>query len=490
MLDALEQAVEAGADAVELRLDYLHQAPEEKQLRQMMAGRDGVELIVTCRPRREGGRFDGPEEDRLALLGRAAELCPDFIDVEIGVPRHHWPKGSIIHSHHDFHSMPQDLRETAAALDASDAEINKLAFASPGPEAALAALEVLRLCHKPTIALAMGESGVASRVLAKKFGAFGTFACLQSGSESAPGQPTVDQLRKLYRWDSLTPATEVYGVIGCPLGHSLSPAIHNAAFQALGMDAVYVPLHIEPGAMGFDRFMDALLERPWADFKGLSVTIPHKENALAYVGVANCEKLAVAIGAVNTIAISADGKLRGTNTDYAAAIDALVEAMGIARDDLAGRKVAVLGAGGAARAIVAALAHYRARVTIYNRTLMRARELADEFDASADQLGAASCCDSEIIINTTPVGMSPKVDASPLTSIPPAAKVVFDTIYNPRRTRLLAEAQAAGCTTVGGVEMFIGQAKAQFETWTGRPAPLDVMREVVDRELSAREAAR
>jgi 3-dehydroquinate dehydratase/shikimate dehydrogenase len=455
------------------------------------------QAVITCRPLREGGRFTGDESQRLDLLRRAAAPGPLAVDVEMDVPPSDWPGGPIILSHHDFARVPADLDGLIRRLDASPAAINKVAFTAAGAEDALLALDVLRAARKPTIALAMGQAGVASRILARKFGAFGTFASLDRGAESAPGQPTLAEFKDLYRWDSIGPATAVYGVIGCPVAHSMSPAIHNAAFAAAGLDAVYVPLLVQPGPANFNRLMDALLARGWMDVRGLSVTIPHKENALAYLGAqatrrnaaarspgVAIDELAMKIGAVNTITIGTDGTLRGDNTDYSAALDALCCRMGIERAGLAGQGVAVLGAGGAARSIVAALRHHDAEVTVYNRTVARAERLADEFACRAAPIDAADRTDARIIINCTPVGMDPNLDESPLGRIPPGAKVVFDTIYNPVRTRLLRDAALAGCLTVTGLEMFVNQAVAQFEIWTGRPAPREVMREVVLRRLT------
>ena len=193
---------------------------------------------------------------------------------------------------------------------------------------------------------------------------------------------------------------------------------------------------------------------------------------------------------MNTLTLRPDGSLRGENTDYAAALDALCGAMGIDRAGLAGRRLAVLGAGGAARAIVAALAACRAEVTVYNRTVARAEALAEEFGVQAAPLDAAARFDGEAVINCTPIGMHPRVGASPLDGLPPAVRVVFDTIYNPIETRLLRTARQAGRLTVTGLEMFVNQAVAQFEAWTGRPAPRDVMREVVRRRLGAPAGAR
>ena len=476
-------AAAAGADTVEFRLDYLADRPADGQLEHMLADAP-VDVIVTCRPKRQGGLFAGDEADRLDLLRRAAALGADFVDVELDVPREGRPDAAVILSHHDPARCPEDLDALAAELDASGAPVNKLAFAAAGPEDALRAFDVLRACRKPTLAVAMGAAGVAARILARKFGAFGTFAALRRGAESAPGQVTLDEMRGLYRWDAIGPATAVLGVVGCPVAHSMSPAVHNAALADGGVDGVYVPLLIQPGEDNFNRFMDALLARPWTHWRGLSVTIPHKENALARVGADRCDELAGRIGAMNTVTIGPNGRLRGDNTDYAAAIDALCDATGTRREGLAGRTAAVLGAGGVARAVVAALAHYGAQTTIYNRTVRRGERLAEEFGCRAAGRDELAGLDAEIVINCTSVGMHPGVDESPLETLPASVKVVFDTIYNPVETRLLREAAAAGAKTVSGVEMFVNQAAAQFEIWTGTAAPRDVMRNVVVRELA------
>ena len=478
----LTTAVDAGADVVEVRVDFLSDEPADERLAGLIA-ESPVDVLVTYRPMRQGGRYDGNESQRVALLTRALAMGARWIDVELDTPAELQPGGETILSHHDFDGCPDDLDAIAATLDASPAEINKVAFAAAGPEDGLRALDLVRSCHKPTIALAMNEAGLLSRILGRKFGAFGTFAALSAETVATPGQPTIDQLKNLYRWDSLTEATTCYGVIGCPVGHSMSPAIHNAAFAAADLDAVYVPLLIQPGRENFNRFMDAVLARPWLDWRGLSVTIPHKENALAYVGADHCDELAVQIGAINTITIEADGTLRGDNTDYAAAMKALRGAMSIGRTELAGRSVAVLGAGGAARAIVAALAHDGADLTIYNRTLSRAEVIAADFGGVARPLEAAASLDAEIVINCTPIGMHPNCDATPLSTIPTSATVVFDTIYNPIETTLLAAAKRAGCHLVSGLEMFVNQAVAQFERWTGRAAPQNVMRRTVLSQL-------
>jgi 3-dehydroquinate dehydratase/shikimate dehydrogenase len=385
----------------------------------------------------------------------------------------------------------------------------------------------------------MGEAGLISRVLAKKFGAFLTFASLRDESATAPGQVTIHDMKRLYRWDAINPATKVYGVVASPVMHSMSPAIHNAGFDAVGHDGVYLPLLVNPGYESFKAFMESFLAFEPLDLSGLSITLPHKENALRYLKEkgAEVEALAERIGAVNTIIIertpshspaaanlspSSDTpganlspssntpgvnpspspgtpgegrggglRLRGFNTDYAASLDTIADALGITRQELSRKRVAVIGAGGTGRTAVAALAEYGATVVVYNRTRERAQELAKEFTSNRAKIVAASMeklCDSccEIYINTTSIGMHPNVDESPFGENPPELtpqSLVFDAVYNPMQTKLLQQAQSAGAKTVGGVEMFIRQGARQFETWTIKPAPLDLFRRVVEAQL-------
>jgi 3-dehydroquinate dehydratase/shikimate dehydrogenase len=478
-------AVAAGAEAVECRLDFLPTPPDDEQLRDLL--RDPpVPVIVTCRPTRQGGHFTGSEACRLAVLRAAAGLPgATYVDVEMDSPPDDRPpqNDKTILSHHDFTRCPDDLEAIAARLEDSQAAVNKLVFKPAETHEALRVFDLLHVARKPTLALAMGEAGLLTRILARKFNAFGTFASLHEGLESAPGQPSLADIKHLYRWDEIGPGTQVYGVIGCPVAHSMSPAVHNAAFAAAGMDAVYVPLRVEPGPSPFHALLDGLLARPWLDVRGLSVTIPHKENALAYVGVENCDELSRRIGAINTLRIEPGGGVLGRNTDYAGALDALCAAMGVGREDLAGRRAAVLGAGGAGRTLVAALVHYGADVTVYNRTVTRAESLAEEFGARAKALEAAESTDAEIVINCTSIGLSPNVDDSPLSRLPKTVKVVFDTVYNPLETRLLRLAREHNRLRVSGLDMFVNQAVAQFEFWTVRTAPRDAMRDAALRRL-------
>lgn len=505
------RAAEFGAELVELRIDTF---TEDLAALARLVERCPLPCIVTCRPTWEGGEYDGDEQTRVAVLehlGMAASGGPAYFDVElaayqrsanlrqkIGLVVDHPDQvrpaaaAGLILSTHDFQGRPADLYQKVEAMVSSPAcRVVKVAWRARSLRDNLEALELVRQRHKPTIALCMGEFGLPSRVLAKKFGALLTFASLDDDSATAPGQPTLAQVKGLYRWDALGADTAVYGVVGWPVGHSMSPAVHNAGFDAAGHDGVYLPMPMPPEYEHFKATIGAWLDMESLHFRGASVTIPHKQNLLRFVAQrgGEVEALAQRIGAANTLTVRGDGSLYASNTDYAAALDSVCDALSIGRDGLAGRRVAVIGAGGAARAIVAGFVHHGAAVTVYNRTEPRARELAEALGAEARGLEALPAADAEVFINCTPVGMHPAVDATPLTIPDMAARVgpgtvVFDTIYNPIETRLLREARAAGCVTIPGTEMFVRQAAAQFELWTGRAAPLDVFRRVVRQALS------
>ncbi len=276
----------------------------------------------------------------------------------------------------------------------------------------------------------------------------------------------------------------------------MSPAIHNAGFDAVGYDGLYLPMPIPPEYEHFKATVSSWLGMKGLHFQGASVTIPHKENLLRFVTEqgGQIEPLAGRIGAANTLTVQPDGSLFASNSDYAAALDAVCEGLSIQRQELARFRVAVLGAGGAARAIVAGFSYYGAQVTIYNRTLERAEQLAEQFQDGAGRVKAAAMTalprsEAQVYINCTPVGMHPHTNATPLPMTPGRTTdrgcdivpgtVVFDTIYNPITTRLLREARAAGCVTISGTEMFVRQAQHQFKLWTGMDAPAEVFRRVL-----------
>lgn len=575
MVREIDAAQAAGADMIELRLDYL-QVWDDASMAALKerAARFNGQVIATCRPVNEGGRFSGSETERMELLRAVLGEAIDYLDIEYeswrrspivgervnfecaGSCECRNPRLRLILSRHDFAHTPADLDAVFAELLTGHADVVKVACKPDSIVDSLRMLEALRKAREhphlarrgqapfapdsggPSslppdaaeqaspppdagqrtspplskggaggiIALSMGETGILTRVLARKFGALLTFAKLDKGKESAPGQPTIHELREVYRWDAIHPATKVYGVIGCPVAHSMSPAIHNAAFGAIGHDGVYLPLRVEPSYEAFAAFLDACLARPWLDLRGLSVTIPHKENLLRYVEArgGQVDPLTRRIGVANTLVIEPCGtgilpvevtgqtsvphRLYAFNTDYRGALDALCEGLGCEPKDLAGLPVAVLGAGGVSRAIVAGLTDCGCDVTIYNRTAQKATALAAEFGADALPFDMRVRSGTKVIINCTSIGMWPHISDTPRggAGILPEEKdlTVFDTVYNPIETRLLREAREQGHKTIDGVAMFVKQAAAQFERWTGQAAPTALMREIVVRRLS------
>jgi 3-dehydroquinate dehydratase/shikimate dehydrogenase len=491
-------AAEAGADMVEYRIDRFDPMEDPG-----LVARSPLPCIVTCRASYEGGDSDLPDQERLARLRSQQQVGAAYVDVELAAYNSHQKEigtdWRCIVSVHDFKSRPDRLYNLVSELNQSSSDVNKIVWTARSIRDNIEAFEILQTRQKPTIALCMGEAGLISRVLAKKFGAFLTFASLTKDSGTAPGQISIHDMKRLYRWDAIGPNTRVYGVVACPVAHSMSPAIHNASFDEAGEDGVYLPMLVQPGYESFKAFMEEFTNYKPLALRGLSVTLPHKENALTYLQEkgAEVEPLAIEIGAVNTIIIDRDENqnpiLRGINTDYQAIIDTICAAKGITQEQLSDYRVAVIGAGGTGRTAVAALASLGATVVVYNRTFERAAALAAEFNGRSGRVVAArmeklcdSCC--HIYINTTSVGMHPNVNDSPLGDRTPnftADTLVFDTIYNPQKTKLLQQAQAVGAGTVGGIEMFVRQAASQFLAWTGKSAPVATMRKILEARLGA-----
>jgi len=268
---------------------------------------------------------------------------------------------------------------------------------------------------------------------------------------------------------TITSGTKLCAIFGNPIEHTLSPRIHNAAFEHLHLNYVFLAFKVE-------RLKEAVQGIRALDLKGVSVTIPHKVAIIDYLD--EVEDIAGKIGAVNTV-VNRGGRLIGYNTDWSGAIDALEEKV-----DLKGRKALVLGAGGAARAIAFGLKERGADFTILNRTVHKAEMLASELGAHYGALEDSASVPFDTVINTTSLGMYPNVHDTPVEKALLKDVLVFDMVYNPLKTRLIREAEQNGCTTITGLEMFINQAALQFDLWTGKKAPLDVMKKVVVEALS------
>jgi 3-dehydroquinate dehydratase / shikimate dehydrogenase len=330
------------------------------------------------------------------------------------------------------------------------------------------------------VGFCMGDLGTPSRVLCGKYGAPFSYAAFNRERILAPGQLSFEELRDVYHYDRINGDTEVFGVIGDPVGHSLSPLIHNSAFRHLKMNRVYVPFRVP-----IENFKSFLGDMEWLKLKGLSVTIPHKEAAVE--SVQQADGAVRLVGSLNTM-MWRDQSWEGHNTDYRAAMASLEAKMGAQGGDtapLSGKQVLVLGAGGVARAIAFGLMRRGAIVTITNRNKERGALLARDAGCRYVEWPRrlATLCD--ILINCTPVGMFPEVDEVPM---PPSylreGMVVFDTIYNPENTLLVKEARARGCIVISGIDMFVRQAILQFQIFTEQEAPEELMGDVVRRALS------
>jgi len=390
----------------------------------------------------------------------------------------------LILSYHDLRNKPVALTTVVGEMcQVAEAAVVKVAWPAESIFCNFDAFDIIRGSSKEMIAVCMGEAGLMSRVLAGKVGAFASFCAAEAGAESAPGQLTLEQMRQCYRFDKITPSTDVYGVIGSPVAHSLGPMVFNELFASSGIDGVYLPLLVEPTYESFAAFVDKCIECDWLDVRGLSVTLPHKMNALRYLGD-RVDPPADLLGAVNTIRLE-DGEVWGCNTDCDAAVNAVTAGLACTDEDLEGLTVDVLGAGGASRAIVAGLMDCGCQVSVYNRSPERARSLANDLGCAVKPWEDRVNAEGKLLVNCTSVGMSPEVDASPMPiEALRSDTVVFDAVYRPRQTRLLREARDVGCDTIDGINMFINQAAMQFEYWTWQSVDRRRLHNIVDNAIA------
>jgi shikimate dehydrogenase/3-dehydroquinate dehydratase type I len=448
------------ADVVELRWDLVRDLRPDRLL-----GLPGKPKLVTVRSRRQGG--GARPADRAPLLRRAAAAGVDYRDLEfagedlqlLNAPG----RSRRILSYHDFQGTPADLQSLHREMRAvaGDAILKIVPFADAASDV-LRVRDLLRSGEPGRlISFCMGPKGVPSRILAPLWGSAAVYAPRHGETDSAPGQVSLEDLFEVYRFDRITAATRLLGVLGSPVGHSLSPHVHNAALQALRLDYRYLPFEATRLAEFLPLASDLRLT-------GLSVTLPHKEAILPHLD--GLDETARRVGAVNTV-VKVWNRLEGRNTDVEAALRPLRR-----RLTLRGARVALMGAGGAGRALLCGLADEGARVTVFNRTPGRARTLARSFGARHlpwDRLRRFPC---DVLINATSVGLAPESEQSPLPVSWIAAPWVYDIVYNPPLTKLLREARVRGHRVIGGVEMFVEQAAAQFTLFTGRQAPLELMR--------------
>jgi 3-dehydroquinate dehydratase/shikimate dehydrogenase len=463
---ARAEAAARHADLLEIRLDRLSERGRAR-LDDLFAGLPRP-AIAACRRVADGGAFAGAEEDRTALLRRCATAGAAYVDVEAGTPAESLIDGggraAWLLSRHDPEGMPADLEAIAARLRRRPGVAYvKLVCRARRLRDCLRLRDLLGSDEPgaPLIAFAMGEPGQVSRLLARAWGSAATYGSA-GGEPGAPGQIGVEEMERIYGVRRVGRGTALAAVVGRPLGGSLSPRLHNDAYRHLGVDACYLPAETgDPEeALGLARGLG---------MRGLSVTMPLKEAILPHLDA--LDPAASRIGAVNTVVLDG-GRATGFNTDAIAAARVLG-----ARLRLAGAQVAVVGAGGAARAVVHALCEAGARVTIFNRTEARARDLAAAAGASWAPLPALASHPYRLLVHATPAGMAPDGAASAIPAEWLRGECVVDLVYAPRRTRLLREASRRGIEAIDGLGIFVEQAALQFRLFTGREAPRERMRQ-------------
>lgn len=464
---------------VELRLDWLRTDSErEKFLAWLKPGNwKGITFVATCRRRVGGGELVGDFGAELYWLMRAREAGCQWCDLEVETLRE-LPEQSVrgfsvpekvLLSIHDFRKTPV-LPKRLTVPGHSEGDALKIAAKSQTIADSVRLLKATRNSRN-VVAVPMGEVGLPARILALREGSALAYAPV--ATVTAPGQVSLRDLKELYRAHLLTRKTGVYGVIGNPIGHSLSPLMHNTGYVAAKKDAVFLPFLVE-------RLEDFLRAIPDLGVRGFAVTIPHKESVFRKLD--GCEPLAEEIGAVNTVTVRRDGSLYGSNTDYLGVLRALEK-----KTLLRGSRALIFGAGGAARAAAFALAKAGAEVFICARRETAARNLARMIGGKAVKGAASRKMKFDVMVNATSVGMHPNEEISPFVPGELNCSLVFDMVYRPLQTKLLRIAAAKGIATVSGAEMFVAQGIAQWELWMKQRAPGAEMRKAVLDMLKAKE---
>jgi 3-dehydroquinate dehydratase/shikimate dehydrogenase len=460
---------ESGETFLEWRLDYLdHPAKGSEAIRPFLDEFPETVVLATCRRHQNHGKFNGSIEEQLAILDRAIRNGAQAIDVEIETAEAAHDKLAqfrgrvqVIVSYHNFEATPP-MDTVVGRLLKVQADAYKIITTARKPSDNIRVLLAARgLPRQHVVVLATGELGFPTRVLAPVFGSIYTYAAPIFAGGSAAGQVSARQLRHLYRVDKLSKTARIYGVIADPIRHSISPAVHNRAFQSRRIDAVYLPFLVSPTYLR--DFFSMAAKMPLG---GFSVTIPHKQRILRYLDAV--DPLARRIGAVNTV-WRKGGKWRGANTDAAGVTEPLSRII-----RLRNASVLIVGNGGAARGAACALYDAGAKITLVGRNIDRVRALSKVCGADAISKEQLASRHFDAIVHATPLGMFPHVNECFFNgSIP--GEIVFDMVYNPLETELVRRAREQGKTVVPGLDMFLEQAVRQFEIWTGESAPRAAM---------------
>jgi 3-dehydroquinate dehydratase / shikimate dehydrogenase len=461
-IEDIKQA-EAYSDLIELRLDFIDNIDEESL--EKIIGGTKKKVIVTCRNRDSGGKFSGSESERIKILEKAIDLGVDFIDIELESGKEtinrllsNKKTSKIIISAHFFDRFPKLglLENKYDKIKSFNPDLIKIVPIANSINDNFIVFKLLK-DKSDLISFCMGIKGQMSRILSPKFGSRITYASLVKGKESAQGQIAIQDLISTYNIGNIDENTKVLGVIGEYAENSMSKYMHNPAFKDNKLNFVYMPFKTATHELG--NFIKNIRDY---GFAGFSVTVPHKIKIMNYLD--ELDDTAKSIGAVNTV--KRNGlNLVGYNTDYYGAVNALKEKV-----MLKGKKVLVLGAGGAARAIIYGLKNESAILTIINRTRYKAESLAHEFGVNHGDIKNIGKLieENDVLINATSIGMNPNANMSPIDEkFLKKGLIVMDIVYNPIRTKLIRESIDAGCEVITGDKMLLYQAMRQFELWTG-----------------------
>jgi 3-dehydroquinate dehydratase/shikimate dehydrogenase len=469
LLGHARKEVQAGESFLEFRLDYLDRPNEGiAAIRTFLRENPDCTVLATCRRHQNHGRFNGSIEEQLRLLNEAVDAGARAVDIEIESAENAHAgvetlrsKASVVLSFHNYSGTPA-MEPVLRRMTNVPADAYKLVTTARKPSDNLRVLSLVRAFPKtPLVMLAMGEMGFATRVLSPAFGGQFTYAAPNSAEGTAPGQLSARTLRQLYRVEKFTRGARIYGVIADPVRHSISPVVHNRAFQSRRLDAVYLPFLVHPA-----QLKDFFVIAEKLPIAGFSVTIPHKQKIIRYLDIV--DPLARRIGAVNTVWRKA-GKWRGCNTDVDGVLMPLKK-----RIHLSKSSILIVGNGGAARGAAFALADAGAAVSIVGRNPDRVRALCKACGATAVAREQVESMNFDALVHATSLGMYPHCDECFFRNRIPA-EVVFDMVYNPLETRLIRQAASQGKTVVPGIQMFLEQASQQFETWTGESSPRSTM---------------
>ena len=493
--DSLEAAASLharGADMIEWRLDAVCGHDDANSVTTAIV--DAGPALLTCRSREEGGGYAGGDDDFAAWLQASAilRIGGAWFDVEHA----RWERspavraateavraagGSVLCSFHDFDGRPVDLRRRATAMQELPVDAVKLVWQARTLRDCVDCRELLAERVTPMIALCMGPAGLMTRVMAGAWGGMATFAAASDVLATASGQPTLDTLTRQYRFSQLGPDTRIFGLLGDPIGKSPGFVMHNAAFDATDFDGVYLPLPVAAGWESLKATMATLLEDEGTHLGGVSITLPHKVDAIRLIEARRgaVSATAAACHAVNTLTVDSGGAIAGDNTDGIGIIEPLTSLGAV----LSGGHAAVLGAGGAARAAVSALVGAGASVDVFNRTLETAEAMASELSLGDCVRVGSPPRRYDVVVQATSVGMAqgplPLGDAFEAVGLPSdvaidAKSVVLETIYDPLETPFVLAAKRVGCGVATGRDMWLAQAAAQQMVWTGKMPPVDL----------------